>query len=142
MKQVLKALSLLIEMQDTSLDEFSLHLIRDQHESIVENHLSPEEYRTYTKMAQAYFETQEKASNPDNIVVALAYNAAHLIDYLQSSDGPVFGSMDEINYIRDNVSEDGYIDGPHVKDIFIRLYGPHTAQKEIRLMECNVVMAC
>lgn len=140
MKQVLKALSLLIEMQDTTLDEYDLYVIRDQHTSIVENHLSPEEYETYVKMAQAYFDVQDRASNPYNIVVAEAYNAEHLIDFLNGPDGPAMGTREELEYIKDNVSEDGYLDGSHVKDIFIRLYGP-IAQREIRLMECSVVMA-
>ena len=140
MKQVLKALSLLIETKDTSLDSFDIFEIGAQHFKIVES-LSAQERETYNKMAQAYFDSLEKAANPDSIVVAPAYNAAHLIDFLESSDGPIFGGMDEIAYIKNNVSEDGYIDGSHVRDIFLRLYGYNTAQKEIRLMECNVVMA-
>ena len=140
MKQVLKALSLLIESNDSTLDRVDcFHIVSDL-TKIVED-LSVIERETYNKMAQAYFDSVEKQANPDNIVVQSAYNAEHLIDYLQSSDGPVFGSTDEINYIKNNVSEDGYIDGPHVKNIFIRLYGYTTAQKEIRLMECNVVTA-
>ena len=140
MKQVLKALSLLIESNDSTLDCVDrFHVVSDLTKTV--DDLSAIEREAYNKMAQAYFDSVEKQANPDNIVAQAAYNAEHLIDFLQSSDGPVFGAQEEIEYIKDNVSEDGYIDGPHVKDIFLRLYGPYTAQQEIRLMECNVVTA-
>lgn len=141
MKQVLKALALLIESNDSTLDRVDrFHVVSDLTKTV--DDLSAIERETYNKMAQAYFDSVEKLANPDNIVVAEAYNAEHLIDYLGGPEGPAMGWADEVRYIKKNVSEDGYIDGPHVKDIFLRLYGPRTAQQEIRLMECNVVMAC
>lgn len=137
MKQVLKALGLLIESNDSTLDSVDRYYVLSDLTKIMDQ-LTDHDREVYNKMAQAYFDVQDKATNPYNIVVEDAYNAEHLIDFLNGPDGPAMGTREEVEYIKDNVSEDGYLDGSHVKDIFIRLYGP-IAQREIRLMEKNVI---